>query len=402
MKKRLATVLIFFITAAAFSADFGLTLGTEGEYAGGLAAEGFSFTGNLSPWFSAAPAETINVYVSGKMTFEYGESQEPQGSYFFEVERTEMNLRPVPGFFLTLGRLRFQDNAGLVASGLFDGAEGSLNLGVCRLSLGAFYTGLLYKETAKIIMTPSDLERYGKPLDTEGLEGYFASRRVLLALTGEFPDLMPWAGLTAQVIAQFDINDASDFLNSQYLEFRFAGELADSLYGNLGGAGELAQGPDEGWGSMAAFTGVDWELPGAFQDLFSAEFLWTAGRADNTIRAFTPVSGKNAGRVFDAGIGALMRTGLSYHARPLSDFSFEVGAAYFIRADLETLGDPDLDGDSSSRLLGGEVYGSLVWAPDPAFRLSAECGAFFPGLGGAYREDAPVKWKANLGLIVSL
>jgi hypothetical protein len=69
---------------------------------------------------------------------------------------------------------------------------------------------------------------------------------------------------------------------------------------------------------------------------------------------------------------------------------------------LETLGDLELDGSSTSRLLGGEVYGFLIWAPDPAFRLSAGGGAFFPGWGGAYRGGAAVKLKADVGLIVSL
>jgi hypothetical protein len=396
------SILLFGITAAAFGADFGIILGTEGAYHGNLKTEGFSVTATASPWVSAVLGETIDLYVSGKMTFTYEENEEPPESYFFEAERAEMNLRPAPGVFLTLGRQRFGDSAGLAASGLFDGASGSVKLGMSRLSLGAYYTGLLYKETAKIIMTGGDLERYGKSFDAEGFEGYFASRRVLLALTGQFPDLTSRTGLEAQALAQFDLNGDSESLHTQYLELRFTVEPADPLHLSLGCVGELAQGRDGLQGSMAAFAGADWELPGTLADLLSAEALWTNGRGGGNILAFTPVSGKNAGRVFDGGISALARAGLSYRARPAASFSLEAGAAYFIRTDLETLGGPDLDGASSSRLLGGEVYGSLVWAPDPAFRLSGGGGAFFPGWGGAYREGAAVTWKANLGLLVSL
>jgi hypothetical protein len=407
MKKRLCIIalygiLLFGIATSAFSADFGLILGTEGEYTEALVPKGFSVTTTASPWVSAAFTETIDVYVSGKMTFDYEEKGDPRQSYFFEAERTELNLRPAPGLYLGLGRRRFRDPAGLVASGLFDGAGGSVKLGTSRLSLGAYYTGLLYKETAKIILTPGDLERYEKPPDSEGLTGYFASRRVLLALTGEFPDLTSRTGLSVQALAQIDVNGDSDNLNTHYLELRFTAEPADPLHLNVGGIGELVQGPDELQGSMAAFAGADWEVPGTLTDMLSAEFLWTSGRSGEKICAFTPVSGQNAGRVFDGGIGALLRTGLSYRMRPAAGFSVEAGAAYFIRTDLETLWDSELDGDSTSRLLGGELYGSLIWAPDPAFRLSAGGGAFFPGWGGAYREGAPVKWKANVGLIVSL
>jgi hypothetical protein len=397
MKNRLCIMLLF-MTAAAFGADFGLILGTEGAYEDNLSPEGFLLTSTASPWVSAVLSETVSLYVSGKMTFDYEETGEPPAAYFFEAERTELSLRPASGLYVTLGRQRFE--AGLAASGLFDGAAFSVNLGMSRLSLGAYYTGLLYKETAKILLTSGDVERYGKSFDSDGLAGYFASRRVLLALTGEFPDLTSRTGLTAQALAQFDVNGDEDRLNTQYLELRFTAEPADPLHLTLGAVGELAQGPDEAAWSMAAFGGADWEPAGALADLLSAELLWTSGRSGEKIRAFTPVSGANAGRIFDGGTGALGRAGLSYRARPVKSFSFEAGAAYFIRTDLETLGDGELDGASGSRLLGGEVYGSVVWGPDPAFRLSAGGGAFFPG--GAFRKDAAVRWKADLGMIVAL
>jgi hypothetical protein len=412
MKKNLCVTVMYRIllygillcgsASTAFAADFGLVLGTEGEYADNLNPDGFSLTSTASPLFSAVFTETLNLYVSGKMTFEYEEKAEPPQSYVFEPERTELNLHPASALYLGLGRQRFGDPAGLIASGLFDGAAGSLNLGLCRLSLGAYYTGLLYKETANILLTPGDRERYEKPLDSSGLEGYFASRRVLLALTAEFPDLTSRTSLSAQALAQFDLNGDTENLNTQYLELRVAAEPLDPLHLSLGGIGELLQAQDELWGSMAAFTGADWELPGTVTDMLSAEFLWTSGRNGEHIQAFTPVSGRNAGRIFDGGTGALIKAALSYRLRPLNSVSLEAGTAYFIRTDLETLGDSELDEDSDSRLLGGELYGSLLWAPDPAFRFNAGGGAFFPKWGEAYREDAPVKWKVNMGVIVSL
>jgi hypothetical protein len=385
-------------SAAAFGADFGLILGTEGSGAGNLNPKGFSLTATAAPWISAVLTEKIDIYASGAITLDY--EAERGTEPYFEMGRTELRLRPVPAVYLTLGRQRFQDPAGLIASGLFDGAGGSIILGMGRLSLGAFYTGLLYKETANIMLTPGDLERYQKPLDAGDLEGYFASRRILLAVTGEFPDLSPRTGLAAQALVQFDVNGDAENLNSQYLELRFTAEPVDVLHMNLGGLVELAQGSGEKWGSAAFFAGADWEVSGSLPDLLSAELLWTGGRISGKARAFPPVSGANGGRVFDGGTGALMRAGLSYRALPLAGFSCETGAAYFIRTDVETLGDADIDVDSVSRLLGGELYGSAVWSPDSVFRFSAGIGMFFPG--GAYREDAPVRWKINFGVIVSL
>ncbi|MDR0623984.1 MAG: hypothetical protein LBG10_06085 [Treponema sp.] len=403
MKKSISGIIILLFFAAAASAlDFGLALGADGQYTGDIDPEGFSVTGSASPWISAILNGQINFYVSGKLAYDYAENQDPPGEFFFELERTELNWRPASLFSLTLGRQRFRDSLGLAVSGLFDGAEGSLNLGAGRLSLGAFYTGLLYKESAKIIMTSADAVNYGKPLDAEDLAGYFASRRVLLGLTGDFPGLTPRTSLTVQGLGQFDVNDTSNTLHTYYLEARFRAEPVEPLHLDLGALGELLQGKDEVQRSAAVSAGVDWEVPGLLSDLLSAKFLWTSGRTDDKVSAFTPVGGVSGGVIFDPGLRALISAGLSYQARPLAVLSAMAGAAYFIRTDLETLGDGELDGDSDSRLLGGELYGSLVWAPDPALRLNMGGGAFFPGWGGAFQEDAPVRWKVNVGLIVSL
>jgi hypothetical protein len=404
MKKGISGIVLLFFTSAAFALDFGVVLGSEGSYTGAIEPEGFSVTGYASPWFSAVVSEKANFHVSGRMTYKYAENREPAGTFFFEPERTELNLHPVSAIRLSLGRQRFQDALEMTASGLFDGAGGSVNVGPCRLSLGAFYTGLLYKETAKIIMTAGDLEKYAKPLEAEGLEDYFASRRVLLALTGAFPALTPRTSLTVEGLAQFDVNDTPDALDTQYLELRFAAELLEGLYFDAGALGELIREREGGevQRSAAVTAGLDWEVPGVLNDLLSAKFLWTAGRSGSEVRAFTPVGGIPAGKVFDPGLRALMRAGLSWQARLHGAVSAEGEAAYFIRTDVETLQDADMDGSSKSRLLGGEVYGSLVWAPDIAFRLNGGGGAFFPGWGGAFRGDAAVRWKVHLGVLVSL
>jgi hypothetical protein len=402
MKRHISGAVLLFFAAAAFAADFGVVLGTEGEYTGAMSPEGFSVAAYASPWISAALNETINFHASGKLIYGYAEAKDPPGNLFFELERTELNWHPASLLYIALGRQRFRDTLGMTVSGLFDGAAGSVNFGVGRVSLGAFYTGLLYKETAKIIMTPNDLQNYQKSFALDDLAAYFASRRVLLALTGEFPALTPRTALTVQGLAQFDVNDTPDTLHTQYLEIRFTAEPLEPLHLEAGVLGELLQGGDEVRGSAAASAGVDWEVPGALSDLLSAKFLWTGGKTGDTGSSFVPVGGVGSGRIFDPGLGALMSAGLSYQALVLAGFSAEAGGAYFIRTDLGTLEDADLDEESDSRLLGGELFGSLIWAPDPALRLNLGGGAFFPGWGGAFRPDTPARWKANLGLIVSL
>jgi hypothetical protein len=235
MKKNISGIMLIFLTAAAFAADVGVILGTDGQYTGAINPEGFSLTACAAPWVSAVLNEKLTFHASERPAYDYAENGEPPGAFFFEPERTELHWRPVSSVYATLGRQRFQDTLGLAVSGFFDGAGGSLDFGTVRLSLGVFYTGLL------------------------------------------------------------------------------------------------------------------------------------------------------------PGLRALMSGGLSSRVRPLAAVSAGAGAAYFIRTDLETLGDRDVDGTSDSRLLGGELYSSLVWAPDPALRFNAGGGAFFPGWGGAFCAGAPVR-----------
>jgi hypothetical protein len=399
MRNFLIICLAFGMAAAAFAVDYGLVLGGEGEYDQVMEPAEFSLTGTAVPWVSAVLNEKIDGYLSGKLTFQYLQKQESP-SPFFEVERFEIHFRPAPPLYVSLGRQSFQDSAGMIASGLFDGLSAALSLEAGRFSLGAFYTGLLYKETAEILMTGSDIQQYEKPLNAPNLAGYFASRRVLLSLAGEFPGLTPRTSLVIQALAQLDVNGALDTLHTEYLEARFSAELFDGLHVNLGGLGELAQGTGGNQWSLAAFAGADWEVSGAAPDLLSAQILWASGKQDSR-RAFSPVSSISPGQISGFKLEALMSAGLSYRVRPRQVFSAEAGAVYLIRTDRETLADAGLDSDSVSPLLGPEVYGSLVWAPDSAVRLSAGGGAFFPQRGGAFRTGAPVRWKAKLGLIVS-
>jgi hypothetical protein len=402
MKQGISGIILLFFSITVFAADFGVVLGAEGEYRGGINPEGFSAGPYAAPWVSAVLNEKLDFHVSGKLAYNYTENQGLPGNFFFEPELTELNWRPAPLLTVTLGRRRFRDALGLAASGLFDGAGGSVNLGTGRLSLEVFYTGLLYKESAKILMTSADLETYKNPPAAGGLSGYFASRRTLLALTGEFPGLTPRTGLTVQALTQFDVNPTPDKLHTYYMEARFTAEPLEPLHLDAGVLGELLRDTEGLRGSAGVTAGADWEVPGVLSDLLSAKFLLTSGKTGGKVRAFIPVGGVSAGTIFDPGMGALMSTGLSYQARPLAVLSAGAGAAYFIRTDLETLGDPDLDGTSDSRLLGGEVYGSLVWAPDSALRLTLTGGAFFPRRGGAFRTGAAVRRKLNIGLLVSL
>jgi hypothetical protein len=392
--------MIILSTSPGFAADFGAVLSAEGEYDSAKKPDEFSVSGKITPWISAVPGPALTLYGSASISLNYEEGElQP---VLFELDRTELTWRPVPAVFAVFGRQQYGDNAGLIASGLFDGVHGSWSLGFARLSFGAFYTGLLYKEQAEIIMVVRDLNNYARKLDYGDLDTYFASRRILIPFGVEFTDLSERSSLALNLIGQFDVNgyDSKDTLHSQYLEARYLMEIIGTLNLNLAVAAGLAEDPDMRMG-FAASAGADWELPTAVQDLLSFRLLWSSGKVNDSIGAFFPVSGITPGEIFTPRLQALIHARAAYRVRPFNTFSVEGGLGYFIRTDLETLQDEELDPSSDSRLLGGEFYASLVWVPQSVLRFTAEGGAFFPGLGGAFVPDADIRWKASLSAAVS-
>jgi hypothetical protein len=400
----LAGILTLVLTGAVFSVDFGVVLNTAGEYAPDTDGQSFAFKGGAGPWFASALGGKTNLYLSGKVTFEYGYDEEAwTWPPLVELERTELNFRPVQTMYFALGRQWFEDAGGMIVSGLFDGFSGTFGLGMARFSLGAFYTGFLYKKAAEILMTEGDLEYYYRSFDYGDLTSYFASRRIFSFVTGDFPDLISRLSLVVSALAQFDLNNYEDVsaLNSQYLETHFNIEATDSLRFTITGVGELTeiQGANL-TANFAAALQTDWEVPGRLPDMFTAELHWGSGLVNDDIGPFRPISGIAQGSVFTPTLPGTMNARASYTARPHRVFSFSAMTAFFGRTDLETFKDGELDGASKDRFLGWELYGQVIWAPQSVLRFSAGGGAFFPG--GAFVEGAGIRWKINAGLILSL
>jgi hypothetical protein len=88
-----------------------------------------------------------------------------------------------------------------------------------------------------------------------------------------------------------------------------------------------------------------------------------------------------------------------YTARLHKTFSAAAEGTYFVRTDEETIG--GADSSPSARLLGGELYGTLLWGPTSDFMATLGGGAFFPGWGDA-APDSPVQWKILAGILFSL
>jgi hypothetical protein len=168
-------------TGTAFAQDYGLTLRSLPVLTNGdNPSVNVEYTGTAVPWFAAPLGEQGDVYLSGGISAEYSdEDWKP----IPEVYRFEFIYRFGSGLRLEAGRILYREPLNLMMSGLFDSLALGFDLGKTRLFAGAFYTGLLYKKTAYITMSPGD---YADHYDRDH---YFASRRLVFTLGWEIPAL---------------------------------------------------------------------------------------------------------------------------------------------------------------------------------------------------------------------
>jgi hypothetical protein len=419
--------LIFLCSAfPLFSVDFGLAVSQIGEFtnvAGDGQDEYANYTGSYIPWITSELGKAAMLYLSVKagMKYETGEWEvraPAEGEVFpldsahvlTELGRFEFSWRPISSMYLEAGRIRFQDPLGIIAAGLFDGLNGSVVVGKARISGGAYYTGLLYKGTAKILMNSRDTAKYAVPFHYgEMWDTYFASRRVLVSASGEFTDLTPHTTLAVNALGQFDVNpealSGESPLNTQYLSVLYTASPLRSLTLIGGGVVGAAQGETDSQLHFAATLGVEWEVPGALQDMLQGEFLWTSGAGSEGAAAgftgFMPVSSITKGQVYTPKVSGIMTAKAQYSARLGRSFAVSMEGTYFIRTDENTL-----DGTEylppMERFLGGELFGSLIFAPVSDFMITLGGGAFFPSWGNVFEKDAPLRWKLIGGLVFSL
>jgi hypothetical protein len=384
---------------AGLAADWGVVLGEQFEAARSGGDDLVSRT-TLAPWVTLPLGEKAELSLSAGVSLYY---HDKGPDCFPELFRLEAVLRPLPGLTLRLGRIDYLDPTLFTAKGRFDGLDLSWDPGVLRLRLGAWYTGLLYRDTADISVTPGDPADYGAELDWgDFADTYFAPRRALAALQVEYPGFALQRGtLFAGILGQYDLSDAPDLLHAGYLLLRYALSLPGGF--NLGAAGAASlRTPGTGREGRAAFAASldgGWLIPGGPADRVSLGLRWASGEGSGTA-AFFPVTAEAQGAVLTQGFSGIMALSGGYEARLFSGLSAEAEARYFLRTDSSTFYDPHLEGDS--RLLGLELSGALRWAPVSDLSFSLGGGVFLPRTGRAFAEDAPVYRRLTAGVIFSL
>ena len=400
MKRRLLFSLLIFVLSlpGPGAIDYGAILQVEFDAAGHDETD-ISGTVILAPWLSV-PFGTSELYVSAGLYSGIADE-----SYLApELYRLEFSSRFSSLLSIRVGRINWEDSSGLVAKGNFDGVDVLFDLGQFRLGVNALYTGLLFKDTAKINTSPANTKDYSVVFDWSDFAGtYFAPARLLASVYGTFPGFPAGRGtLYAGLMGQFDFSDTDEAFNTQYLLLHytlFFNAFNNAFDVDAAAAIELENTDADGFRPAIAFSlEGGWQLPTALADRLSLGIAWASGDGSAT-GAFFPITREAQSFVLAPTLSGILVIRVNYHARIIQSLSTELGCAYFIRTDSTSFQASYLEDNSYA--LGAELNARLLWVPFSDLAITLNGGVFLPQTGSAWVDDAPTLWRITLGTVFS-
>jgi hypothetical protein len=385
-----------------FAADFGLILDLTPGYEDpqgfdSLSADKITFSGSLMPWFSSPLGDTMEVYISAGAL---AKDEKTEFTMVPELYHTEFTWRPGKAQAFRIGRLYYSDPLGFIAEGLFDGLSWEGPAGTGMVSLGAYYTGFLYKKTAYITVSDDELAEYNSRLDYgDFAESYFAPSRALASL-GYSNIFFNTVRLNLALLGQFDLKGKGSYYTSEYLAAKLTVPYKNLFVFEAGGTAEFIE--TSGEKLLFGFAGefrFDWYLPGPVQDRLSLGARYASGRSGNSLAEFRPLTTESQGMVLRAKLSGLTVFDAAYTGRLNETFALMVNASYFVQNDLGTY--RGIFSSQTDYFLGGEACARLSWSPVSDLSLSLAGGAFFPSLGNTSPDSKPL-WLVNLNCIIVL
>ena len=394
MKKLVILPAVFLVTACLGAADIGVIL-YQNAKTGKEPDSVFNYGASLFPRVSLFFKDRSDLFLSGGITAGY----DGKDAYFFhEILRTELSVYFDRAKF-SAGRMQYASPFEYAADSLFDGLMFSYYSTAGTINAGAWYTGLLYKRRANIIMTGEDYEAYGAAVDYNKLGAtYFPSRRAAAALDWENPAVADLVRTKLGVIAQIDLNGRDNPLNSEYITARMGIPVKRFLF-ELGGAFQLTQFKNSFTSAAAAELGISWVLPSKIPGRLSFSGYFTSGNKKNDsdfLSAFIPINTKSFGNLLQIENSGFSAVSLDYTARLHKTFSLSLSSSLIFKSLSGTYAGASIT-EHDEFVLGNEVYTSLVWSPfsDLQFNLGGGVGAFNPA-------SKDIQWHIRLTVVSSL
>jgi len=415
-------VLIFLLPVSLWSFDFGVLLN---QYAGfrnsvvvdenGEKVNANEYNASIVPRALFYFGDTGSFFTSASMTFGYN------NEFYFvpELLRTEFSIN-LGRVGIKAGRFSYYTPFDFIAEGLFDGIQFTHSSSAGRFGLGAWYTGLLYKKSANIVMTFEDLKNYSTPLDySDFANTYFAPRRFFAAIDWEHLSLFNVLHLNTAVMGQMDLSKEEEKFHSQYYSVKigipanpFMIEFGGSLQASqiiqaleLEGIAPETKSDEKEYTHNLAFAGefgIYYTLPSNLDSRISFTVRYASGNVNERFGAFVPLTAKLYGNIFQSKMTGITVMALDYSGRFANSLGAGINLSYFVRNDLSIPGNYYTDVEvTDGNLLGGEIFTRFVWSPVSDLQFSLGAGVFTPAVGNVW-EDGKTQWRVDLSLILAL
>jgi len=391
--KRIVLLLLLIIPACLWAFDFGASINQDLGVSGSGDKTEIDYTGGFIPFFSTSIGDSGDLYISAwiKVVYEYEKT-----AFVGEFRRAEFSWR-FKDYKIKAGRIPYAAPLDFIAEGFFDGAQAFLDTKFGTFNAGGWYTGLLYKKTANITMTPGDLLSYYTDLDYSDFPNtYFASKRMLMSVGWEYPELAGMISGKAGLLGQIDLNDTETPYNSVYLSAKAVMPIKQFIV-STGLCVQTAKVGDETGIGLAGELGGSWIAPTPFFSQLSLTGRYSSGEKDSII-PFVPVTTKPQSTVLQAKLSGISALFLDYDAKLYPNVSAGLSASYFVRNDKTTYNDMSFVEDGGSAL-GCELSGRAVWNPFSDLSVNLGAGVFLPSLGNA-NPDADTQWRLELGFML--
>jgi hypothetical protein len=341
------------------------------------------------------------------------------GTYYDipELLRTDVMLR-FGEFGIRGGRFHYSDPMNFVVNSLLDGFQVTHNSPMGRFGLGAWFTGILYKKNAQIMITDREQDIYDAPIDRKDYHNtYFAPQRYLVSLDWEHPSVGGFMQVNTAFSAQMDgvrVPGASRF-HSQYLTCKVSipyDDLSFILGGTLGTFFFLVEGNNFGNiqlasnypFALAGELGVYWTLPTSFDSTLSFTGNYATGNEGDFFSSYAPLTARFFGDIFQVKMSGFTIFKLNYSARFHHTFGANFSASYYIRNDVSIHpGNLVGDGDAGegAEHMGAEVMARFVFSPFSDLQFNLGMGSFFPAMGNNWPGAKPI-YRIDLTTIFGL
>jgi hypothetical protein len=402
-------LMVFLMLEPLGAIDFGLTTNNYfGAYnnVNNVKQNEYEYRFDVLPHVLFYFNDTSELYMS--VRFSLGREKIGQeGNYFYylpEITRTELSLRK-GNWGINAGRIYQADPLGFVATGLFDGIRFTHISTDGNISIGTYYTGLLYKKSANVAMTAEEQAHYDSPLGNtidDIYDTFFAPRHVLLSFDYEHPSFLEKLQIKAAITEQMDFSGMDERYHSQYFTLK-ASLPYKSFTFDFGTSFEMSLSVLEGevhYEDAFAFDGgIYWMLPTKLTGRLSLIGRY-GGQIDKGV--FIPVTNKFYGNVLKARLPGISLFSLDYATRPIRNLRTNLSLMYFVRNDLWTYVGYPVDIDNNvGRFLGPEFFTRIVWNPFSDLQVNFGGGIFLPSLGNV-NPAQKYRWYAELSVALML